>query len=270
MKPGAVQTTWLEFSDGWETVENEVIEEVSLCLQVNGAPWFGMMCSPTMQRELAVGFLYNEGIIDGLSQVAEVSLNEAESCVDVWLNFNISRPQAVSRTTGCGGGLTLAEEEGMLEPVQSDLRMDPNLLLENFKKLQVAGGLYSRARGVHAAGLGRDEEMLVTVEDVGRHNALDKIAGYCLMNDVDPKGTVLYSTGRISSEMLKKAVRLGCPIVASRTSPTSNSVEGATRWGVTLVGYARRGSMRVYTYPERLGFSGESSSAGRTSRRDDG
>lgn len=255
MQPGAVQTKWLEYDGDWQPVESEVIEEVSLCLQVNGSPWFGMMCSPLMQRELAVGFLFNEGIIKNRSQVADVTLNHAESCAEVWLSFNIDKPQAVSRTTGCGGGLTLAEEEGLLEPIQSDLQLEPELLFQNFRKLQVPDGLYSRARGVHAAGLARDDEMIVAVEDVGRHNALDKLAGYCLLNDIATHDLVLYSTGRISSEMLKKAVRMGCPIVASRTSPTSMSLEGAERWGVTLVGYARRGSMRVYSHPERLGFS---------------
>lgn len=255
MKPGAVETKWFEFSDGWQTVEDEVIEEVSLCLQVNGQPWFGMMCSPLLQRELAVGFLFNEGIIDSLDQVAEVTLNQAESCAEVWLNFNIDRPQAVSRTTGCGGGLTLAEEEGQLTPVASELQLEPSVLFENFKKLQMPEGLYSRARGVHAAGLARGDDMIVTVEDVGRHNALDKVAGHCLLNGIDTTDTVLYSTGRISSEMLKKAVRLRCPIVASRTSPTSRSLEGAEQWGITLVGYARRNTMRVYSHPHRLGFS---------------
>jgi FdhD protein len=255
MQPGAVSAEWREYDGAWQTVEGEVIEEVSLCLQVNGAPWFGMMCSPLMQRELAVGFLFNEGIINDRSVVAEVTLNQKESCAEVWLNFNIDRPQAVSRTTGCGGGLTLAEEEGLLQPIESEVQLDPEVLFQNFKKLQLPNGLYSRARGVHAAGLARGDEMLVTVEDVGRHNALDKIAGYCLLNDIPTKDSILYSTGRISSEMLKKAVRMGCPIVASRTSPTSHSLAGAKKWGLTLVGYARLGSMRVYSHPERLGSS---------------
>jgi FdhD protein len=92
---------------------------------------------------------------------------------------------------------------------------------------------------------------------VGRHNAVDKLRGLCLQEGIETAGNVLLATGRVSSEMLRKGVRMGCPIVASRNSPTSLSIELAQAYGVTLVGYVRRGSLRVYSHPERMGFSPE-------------
>jgi len=90
------------------------------------------------------------------------------------------------------------------------------------------------------------------VEDVGRHNTIDKLTGCCLKHGIETHGKVLLVTGRTSSEMLRKAAVMGCPITASRTSPTSLSVEMAQAWNITLVGYVRSGELRVYSHPERI------------------
>lgn len=253
MSRGVIATDWYEYSGGWERVEAAVIEETSLCLQVDGAPWFRLMCSPIDQEELAVGFLYAEGIIEGLGDVKDVYLNLAESCVEVWLAKDVVLPKDGSRTTGCGGGMTFADAEADLTPVTADLQVDPEKMMATFNSLQTPDSLYAQARGVHSAGLGTEDEILVRREDVGRHNALDKIAGHAILHGVETAGRILYSSGRISSEMLRKGVRMGCPIVASRTSPTSQSVAAAEVLGVTLIGYARRGTLRAYTHAQRLG-----------------
>jgi FdhD protein len=96
--------------------------------------------------------------------------------------------------------------------------------------------------------------MVSSAEDVGRHNTLDKVRGDCLLRGLDTRGGILLSTGRISSEMLNKAAKMGCPVVASRTSPTSLSVSLARAWNITLVGYLRRGKLLVYANGWRLGL----------------
>ena len=93
------------------------------------------------------------------------------------------------------------------------------------------------------------------VEDIGRHNTLDRLMGSCMLSGIETEGRILLATGRISSEMLHKGANMGCPIIASRKSPTSMSIEMANNWNITLVGYARRGTLRVYTHPERLGYA---------------
>jgi FdhD protein len=114
--------------------------------------------------------------------------------------------------------------------------------------------LYRETGGVHTSALSDGEKILVSAEDIGRHNTLDKIAGLCLMNNIWPDARILITTGRISSEMLQKAARLQAPILISRTSPSSLSIEMAERYGITLIGYARRQRFNVYSNAQRAGL----------------
>jgi len=112
--------------------------------------------------------------------------------------------------------------------------------------------LYRETGGVHTSALSDGEQILVAAEDIGRHNTLDKIAGLCLMNNVWPQTRILITTGRISSEMLQKAAQLAAPILISRTSPSSLSIEMAERYGITLIGYARKHRFNVYSNKQRI------------------
>jgi FdhD protein len=214
------------------------------------------MATPQEQDLLALGFMKNEGLIEHLSEIEVLYTSKAGCCVDVWLNHPFEPPQRIIITSGCGGGVTFDDPSVGIEPLESDLRFDPQLLHEFFRKLQPPNSLYARSRGVHAAGLIDPEagELVAVVEDVGRHNTIDKLAGCCLVRGIETSGKVLLATGRTSSEMLRKAAVMGCPVVASRTSPTSLSVEMARAWNITLVGYVRSRKLRVYSHPERLGY----------------
>jgi FdhD protein len=119
------------------------------------------------------------------------------------------------------------------------------LLIENQE-------LYRETGGVHTSALSDGEKIVFIADDIGRHNSLDKIAGLCLMNNVWPETRILITTGRISSEMLQKAARIQAPILISRTSPSSLSIEMAERYGITLIGYARRDRFNVYSNSQRL------------------
>jgi FdhD protein len=112
--------------------------------------------------------------------------------------------------------------------------------------------MYNASRGIHAAALSDTQQVLLLAEDVGRHNALDKILGAALLKDIPTAGRILLTSGRISSEMLRKGAYMGTPFLISRTSPTTLSIEAAKRLGITLIGYVRRQSFNVYTHPERL------------------
>ena len=115
--------------------------------------------------------------------------------------------------------------------------------------------LYRETGGVHTSLLSDGEKIIVSSEDIGRHNTLDKIAGLCLMNNAWSEKRILITTGRISSEMLQKAARMETPILISRTSPSSLSIEMAERYGITLIGYARKHRFNVYSNPHRVGLS---------------
>jgi len=247
---------WWDFHHDWKPHSGEVIEEITLTIYVNGVDFVSMMGTPLNQDWLAVGFLMNEGIIEDLEEIKDLRVTTDGCCIDVWLNRDVDLPQKMVLTSGCGGGLTQEDPRPGMEPLPFGISAEPDLILEAFTHLQTKDSLYAKSRGVHAAGLLELEtgHLLQVAEDIGRHNAIDKLHGACLMQSIKMEGRALITTGRISSEMLRKGAYMKCPIIASRTSPTSAAVDLARTWQITLVGYARYGKLRVYCNPERLGF----------------
>lgn len=252
MPGGAVHLEWREIGVETRRTSGEVIEEAFVTLYLNGLELVTMMATPLQLEAFGLGFLANEGLIRTLDDVDHVHVSRASCCVDVWTRRAVVVPGRRVVTSGCGGGISFDDPEGEVQAVDSDLRLTAQDLVESFGGLQSPDSLYARARGVHGAGLTDGRTMLAVAEDVGRHNTVDKVSGLCLQAGVQTRGLILLTTGRISSEMLKKAARMGCPLVASRNSPTSLSVEMAQELNITLVGYVRRASMRVYTHPQRI------------------
>jgi len=249
---GAVPIAWHEFCQGWKRVESEVIEEAMVSLYVNGMEMATIMCTPREQDLLALGFLKNEGFIESIDDVDHVHISDHGCCVDVWLNHLVEKPEQLIITSGCGGGVTFADPSSDLKPLESELQISFDKLIEVFNQLHYPGSLHMRSRGVHAAGLSDGEHLLVVSEDVGRHNTIDKLLGACMKSGIETEGRILLVTSRVSSEMLRKGALMGCPVIASRNSPTSMSVAMAEAWNITLIGYARKDSTRVYTHRERV------------------
>ncbi len=257
MSDGVVRFTINEFHDGWLSRDAEVIEEGFVSIFVNGEELATVMCSPREQDRFAIGFLCNEGIIQSLDDVRAAHICPSGACVDVWLTrSDFVRPNRLILTSGCGGGVTFDDLSKAVEPLESPTTIAPQRLADLLIEMQQRATLYARSRGVHTAALSDGEQIIVLAEDVGRHNTIDKVRGACLIEQIDPRDKILLCTGRISSEMINKAARMGCPIVASRTSPTSLSVELAREWNITLAGYVRRDQMKVYAHPERLQAAG--------------
>lgn len=252
MASGSVEITWDAYDKAWTCVHGEVIGETVITINVNGEEIVNLMGTPAQQAELALGFLVNEGLIQEMKDVDHVHVSEDGCCVDVWLQHAIEIPERRVITSGCGGGVTFGQVEHGLSPVENDLRLTPEVLFKMFRQLHFPDSLHARARGVHASGLTDGEQIVAIAEDVGRHNTVDKITGICLNRDIKTSGLGLLATGRISSEMLRKGARMGCPIIASRNSPTSLSIEIADAIGITVVGYARQGKLRAYTHAYRL------------------
>ena len=249
---GASQTRYILLNGSKpEPVDGEVVEEALACISVNGKEVATMMCSPTGLEDLAVGFLYNENLIASLDEVASVHVSEND-CVDVWLHHEVEIPERRIVTAGCGGGVTFDDMSAEHPPLESELTVKPQELTDLMGRLQTGAEIYLRSRGIHTAVLASRDAVLLQVEDVGRHNCLDKLAGAALRTGTATKDRILLSSGRISSEMLNKTRRLGVPIVCSRTSPTSLSLALAEAWNITVVAYLRGKRMRVYTHPERL------------------
>lgn len=233
--------------DGW------VVEEAQVCISVNGEELATFMASPRDLAQMAVGFLANEGIIGSAAEIRHLHLAQSGTCVDVWLHdLNFAKPRKFIITAGCGGGVTFDDLSGQHEPLVSDLTATPEQLANLMREMHLGAELYQQARGIHTAVLATPDKLLLQMEDIGRHNCLDKLRGAALLGGLATEGKILLSSGRISSEMINKARRLGTPIVCSRTSPTSLSVALADAWNITIVAYLRQDRMRIYTHPERI------------------
>ncbi|MCP5096052.1 MAG: formate dehydrogenase accessory sulfurtransferase FdhD [Chloroflexi bacterium] len=237
-------------------VEGAVIEEAQICISVNGDELATFMASPSNLKEMAVGFLANEGIIQSMDDIRHLHISKNNTCVDVWLHdLSFEKPRKFIITAGCGGGVTFDDLSEQHEPLQSDLTATADQLAELMRSMHGGAELYQEARGIHTAVLATPDQILLQVEDIGRHNCLDKLNGLALMQGIETSGNILISSGRISSEMINKARRLGTPIVCSRTSPTSLSVALADAWNITIVAYLRQNRMRIYTNLERIAIS---------------
>ncbi len=238
----------------WKPFDAETIVESPVSLTVNGEVWLTFMCTPVNLEAMAVGFLYNEGVIESMEEVEDVRVCEHGDNVDVWLNRSVEQPHSWRRTSGCTGGVTAVDAL-----VRNDVsfngdqpKVTPETIGHLVEMLFQSQDLYRETGGVHTSALSDGEKIVFVAEDIGRHNTLDKIAGLCFMNNVWPTDRILITTGRISSEMLQKAARLQAPILISRTSPSSLSIEMAERYGITLIGYARRDRFNVYANQYRI------------------
>lgn len=249
----AIQYERYEFKK-WKSFDAETIVESPVSLTVNGEVWLTFMCTPLALEAMSVGFLYNEGILQSMDEVEDVRVCEHGDNVDVWLNRRVEQPRSWRRTSGCTGGVTAVDALARVD-VSFDgerPRVAPEAIGRLVEGLFESQELYRETGGVHTSALSDGEKIALVAEDIGRHNTLDKIAGLCLMNNVWPETRILITTGRISSEMLQKAARLQSPILISRTSPSSLSIEMAERYGITLIGYARRDRFNVYTHRSRI------------------
>lgn len=241
-------------SGRWEDVETGVIAEKPVSLTVNGELWLTFMCTPVDLEYLGIGFLYNENVIQSFSDIASIRVCPTRDNIDIWLNHSPEHPQNWRRTTGCTGGITSIDLSNIAQvtPHQDGVVLTPFTILHLIQQLFESQRLYRLVGGVHTSILSDGNEVLAAAEDIGRHNTLDKLAGYCLLQGMASPRRVLITTGRISSEMLQKAARMEVSVVISRTSPSSLSIDLADRWGITLIGYARRDCFNIYTHPERV------------------
>lgn len=243
----------------FEPDEIPIVEERPLSLVVNGQELATLLASPVKLDALVLGFLYFERIIDDLKDVKSIEVDLEDATADVELHASVTHPARRVVTTGCTGGVSFHMELSNYPPLQSDVRLKPDAVVPMMRALYASAEMYRRSRGIHAAALAdpdfaEGESLLIAAEDVGRHNAVDKIQGEALLRGIRTKDRVLLSTGRISSEMLRKGARMLAPFIVSRTSPTELAVEMAKRLGITLIGYVRNQAFNVYSHAERIDY----------------
>ncbi|RKR86097.1 FdhD protein [Micromonospora pisi] len=256
-----------------EPVDTLVAEE-PLEIRVNGRALTITMRTPGDDFDLAAGFLVSEGVVQRGEHVAGIRYCAGATddgvntynVVDVVLAAGVPAPDpSLERnfytTSSCGlcgkASLDAVRTTAAWSVAQDPLRVEPDLIAELPDRLRAAQRVFDRTGGLHAAGLfSAAGELLCLREDVGRHNAVDKVVGWALRSGRVPlRGTVLLVSGRASFELVQKAVMAGVPALAAVSAPSSLAVDLAEDNGLTLVGFLRGASMNVYTGAHRLGLA---------------
>jgi FdhD protein len=226
--------------------------EAEVTLSVNGEVWLGFRCSPNDLELLAVGFLFNESFINSKEEISSMRVCDDNINIDVWLDHACKKPEHWNRTSGCQGGLSQSGTDTNIPAVES-LTYEYSTIQEHLVTFLRALNLMGDERtGVHVSFLFDGDQTLTSATDVGRHNTLDKIAGFCVSNQVTMKKPVIITTGRISSDMVLKAARMKVGLLLSLHSVSSLAIESGEKLGITLIGHARSSKLEVFTHPETI------------------
>jgi FdhD protein len=230
-----------------DEITGAVVKEQPLTIYVDGERFVTLLCSPMQMEALVVGYLWMEKVIASRDEIVDLEVSAVDGRADVALTRPVTLPTERILTSGCGGGITFRIDHRLFPRLASPLRVAPDAVSARMKDLLAAAVHYRQSRGIHGAALADPARLLVVAEDVGRHNAVDKVKGEAMFRDIPTEDRLLLSTGRVSSEMLLKAARMGVPLVASRTSPTEMAVALAEQLNVTVCGYVRPDSLNLYT-----------------------
>lgn len=238
-----------------------VVRETSLALLVDGRAVCRLQCSPDQLEELALGFLWGAGLRPPDPRTAAIRREalEGETRVHVALGLaaeDIARLQeGLTVGTGCGLGLFTVKGFDPLDckrKIDLSFRVPGGALTEAMRIFQKRSDVYRETGGVHSAGLAQGRELIAFAEDVGRHNAVDKVVGSCLRRGIALHDKVLLTTGRLSLDLVAKGIRAGVPLMASRSAPTAAAVELARLANLTVVGFVRGDRMNVYAAEWRI------------------
>ncbi|RJQ55167.1 MAG: formate dehydrogenase accessory sulfurtransferase FdhD [Actinobacteria bacterium] len=231
--------------------------ERPITIYVNEQEIVTLQGTPQQLDELAVGFLFTEGIIAKREDVGEVSVDAKQGLV--WVtspSADVADIVYKKRylTSGCGKGVTfssLGHARGM-KPLSNPFSVAASHIHEMTKQLAQGAELYKQSGGLHSSGLADESGLLVQREDVGRHNTVDKVIGRLILDGIKPSGCFLLTTGRISYDMVVKAAKVRLPLIVSRTAVTDLAMDLAKHLKICLVGYARAGKLSVYTEHYRV------------------
>lgn len=259
---GDIRTVRIHRIDGPDappqSAEDHVVFEDTVTIMVQDVGSFTLMCTPTDVEALAVGFAFAEGMIDSADDVLALTVGKGDPNVvalEVEDPAHVTTRRNMIVATSCGmcGQRTLDALLASTKPCEQTISMTRQNLLAVTEHLLDMQHIFRATGGSHAAGVFDGEaNMLSFGEDIGRHTALDKAIGKCLLNGVSTAGCVAALSGRASFEMVAKAARGGIEIVAAVSAPSSFAIEAAERWNVTLCGFVRPPRANIYTHPQRI------------------
>lgn len=236
---------------------NQVVREFPLQLIVNGREIATLIASPHELRFLVAGFLRLQGFVQELADFEMFSVCEDFGAANVRIKGELPERLKPVLTSGCGSGISFSLPDTVKSSALQGSKRDNDLIPPSdifalMQRLSIRAEQYKSHGGIHSAAVGRGGELLLYAEDLGRHNTLDRIAGEALFKNIGLSGTLLVTSGRVSTEMVAKAALLGVRLIASRTSPTDMAIKLCEQSGICLVGYVRGGRFTVYSHPERI------------------
>ena len=243
-----------------EEITDQVAAETGFTLKVNDRQIVTLLCTPAELDAMAIGFLLSEGILQDRKSLLDIQVNENTYTVAVTLAY---LPQNIDSTfhkktvtSGCGQGITFTDAENLksLPPNKNPVRITLKEISNLLKEFRSISRLFLKTGGVHSAALADRQCIHLFAEDIGRHNAVDKLIGKAFLAGITAEDKILISSGRISGEIMTKVIRNSIPIIISRTAPTCMSITYAEDHGITMVGFARGDKMNIYTHPQRVVF----------------
>lgn len=236
---------------------DRVVKETPLTIFLNGKELVTLLCTPKELRALTIGFLYSEGFINKISDISRVGFKK-KGVVNVRTKFPVdfNRDFFLKRvlSSGCGKAAIFYSEldAASYAKAKAHFTISSSKLLEMVKELQRLSALYKQTGGVHVAALGNGREILLLKEDIGRHNAVDKVLGQAMIERRILNHCLVLTSGRLTSEIVRKVARRKVPILASPSAPTDISINLAHDLGLTLVGFVRGGRLNIYSHSWRV------------------
>jgi FdhD protein len=242
--------------------ERVIAEETAVAFTYNGTSYAVMMATPQDLEDFAVGFTVTEGIVTTPAEIESLEVLELEAGIELQMRLTEDRAGALAARrrylagpTGCGlcGIESLTEAMRPLSPLADHVAVSPRDIMRASGALSELQIINQQTRAVHGAAFYRPaDDSLIMREDVGRHNALDKLCGALLRDNVSRQSGFALVTSRLSIEMIQKAVVVGIPILVAVSAPTALAVQAAEAAGMTLVAVARSDGFEIFTHPERI------------------
>jgi FdhD protein len=241
----------------WTHKLDQIAEEHQFTLFVNRSEVATFLCSPSDQICLGLGYLVSEGVIQQKKDVLSINFQELEHYVDITLDPSIKLPEGSDQkkvlTSGCGkGSILLNSLQNIHLPTTDNISIPTASVYSLMREFQMRSELFLTTGGVHSVGLCTSSHILFHVEDIGRHNAVDKILGQCFQQEIPTTDKILLLSGRMAVEIVQKAGRAGIQILLSKSAPTTMAIDMANKIGMTLVGFVRGERMNVYTHSKRI------------------
>jgi FdhD protein len=241
-------------TDKAKTTDDTVAAEYNLTIHLDKEELVTLLCSPEKLDYLAAGFLFSEGLIKGKEDLKEIVLDEKKGLIEITTEGRVQLPHDTvsQRLIGSSGGRGISFHDSDQHKIESKRTISPSEIFILVEKFLHQSKVYAATGGVHSAALCDTRHILVFSEDIGRHNAIDKVFGECVLKGIPTDDHIVITSGRVSSEIVHKVVKRNIPILISKSAPTNRGVDLAADLGITLIGFVRKGRMNLYTHTGRV------------------